>query len=221
MKIYKTTTILLSIALIGVLIFIGFFNSNREQIFIGLEGQKFIITQEWVDEVLDHQKISNVDKLEDDWMKRNYVFEDSSGTIVGTGIHPSKTGSFIDLAEAKRKYARFVEINRKLDGEKWISPYAFAFGLDNLKSLIRAIDKENLKNDPTGTFNVIRGVRAYLVVTKDQKTLLEHYDLMMIPVQGDGIDYIQIDTKDQPIFPDSLFLNTSAPCPNNCDPPGK
>ena len=217
MKVYKTTTVILSIALIGVLVFMGFFNRSKEPSFFDNDGEPFTITQEWVKAVLDYQNLSDVDELQDDWIKKNYIYQDTNGKMVG-GIHPRNTGSFIELREAREKYSKFVEINRGMNGEKRIKPYAFAFGIDNLRSLIRAIERENLQYElPKDSLESIRGVRAYLVVTKDKETLKDHYDLMMIPVQGNGFDYRQID-KGQPFLSDSLFLNTSAPCPNNCEP---
>ena len=193
----------------------GFFNRSKEPSFLDNDGEPFTVTQEWVKAVLDYQNISNVDELQDEWMKRNYTYQDANGKTVG-GIHPRNTGSFISMDEAKLKYSKFVQSNGRMNDEKWIEPYAFAFGIDNIKSLIRAIDNENLQNKPTNASDSIRGVRAYLVITKDKKTSKDHYDLMMIPVKGDGMDYRQIDKGATEL--DSMLLNTSAPCPNNCDP---
>ena len=137
-------------------------------------------------------------------MKQNYAYKDNTGNLIG-GIDPVLTGEFIPLSEAKTKYSKFQVENGRMNGTRWIEPFAFAYGLKNLKGYVKALENEN-RNSGNSDLLRIKGVRAYLVMTPyEDKPNKYHYDLMMIPVRGDGTDYRQID-KGVVVNDDSLFL---------------
>lgn len=133
-----------------------------------------------------------------------------------------ETGDWVTTVEAEAKMTNFTTWNtRRFNFRKEISPRGFAFGLKRLKELTQRIDSVNtniLTHEPDEL--KIQGVRIYLTFSKIQSNRTRHLDLMMIPVLGNGNDYINLSTKSIATIGDEMILNTSSPCPDNCPQTG-
>lgn len=129
-------------------------------------------------------------------------------------IHPDHTGAIISRDEAIEKMKHFKVVNG--GSSPILKTHAFAFGINNLKKMTDAIYRANASSGSSNAEELIQGVRAYLTWTGGPSPN-GYLDVLIVPVLGNGIDYIQIDKSN--IFDEDMILNTSAPCPNNCDPP--
>ncbi|GHE74501.1 MULTISPECIES: hypothetical protein [Roseivirga] len=133
----------------------------------------------------------------------------------GSRIDPEGTGSLISLKEAQDKMKVFNRENRRSStaDSLRITPFAFAFGsahFDTLFSRIKRIN-EDIGDDPEER---VQGLRIYL--TWNIKNTPGHIDLLAVPVRGNGKDFVQVNPPN--FLEEEVVLNTSAPCPNNCDP---
>ncbi len=134
---------------------------------------------------------------------------------VNQRVHPTQTGRMIGLQEARDKMAAFRRMNGNNQNKPIITPYAFAFGKENIKKLLAAIERENDNLGPNATpLDSIQGVRIYLTLTDTIKGK-PYLDLLLVPVKGDGNDYLQLDKLS--FLSSDLLLNTSSPCPNMCN----
>lgn len=155
-------------------------------------------------------------------MDQNYIYTDPKTNLLrGKGIDRSKTGAFILESDAKPKLTRFREINSGIGSRRDIPHYAFAFGLDKLDSLVTRVKRINKRGGLSNSDDKsLQGIRVYLIVSESNfnGTTTEHFDVMMVPVRKDGQDFVQLEKKNLPFLndEDSVFLNTSAPCPDNC-----
>lgn len=131
-------------------------------------------------------------------------------------IHP-KTALPIEKGEAEIMKDDFKNWNNRRKSFK-LKPFAFSFGKDRLAQMLKDIEDVNngiLKDEEDSL--KIQGVRIYLV-RKYKKRTRKNLNLMIVPVRGTGDDYWHATYKFK-INSDTshLYLNTSAPCPNNCD----
>lgn len=133
------------------------------------------------------------------------------------GIKP-ETGDWVSTQEATAKMKNFTAWNtRRFNFRKEIKPRAFAFGIARLKELTQRIDSVNtihLSGSPDSL--KIQGVRIYLTFSKIENPDKRHLDLMMVPVLGNGNDFINLNAVKGVLRDDGMTLNTSSPCPDNC-----
>ncbi|MGK7392691.1 MAG: hypothetical protein ACNS60_20215 [Candidatus Cyclobacteriaceae bacterium M2_1C_046] len=132
-------------------------------------------------------------------------------------IHPARTGAMLRNDQARKKMEMFRKINTDPGSNTpIISPYAFAFGRDQILKVVASIDSLNRKMGKVDSEDSIQGVRIYLTWTqKPTKPDSSHLDLLFIPAKGNGRDFFQLEKL---IETDSgEVLNTSSPCPDMCN----
>lgn len=212
MNLYKSLTFLLSgILLIILIVFIAYINkpdTNKNKPLKTYEVTK----EEYALLQFLHSQDSAYLKYWDETSQFNSAADSFARK---QRIHPKKTGKIIKHQKAKDKMAKFRKFNRNANKKPIITPYAFAFGKENIKNMLAAMERENSHLGTHSTaLDSIQGVRIYLTLT-DTIPSKPYLDLLFVPVRGDGSDYLQVDKN---MFArDSLLLNTSAPCPNLCD----
>jgi hypothetical protein len=138
----------------------------------------------------------------------------------GRRVDPDLTGQFIDQPVAAAQALEFRNFRNNSTGVGGFKnePYGFGFGLNKLKRLIQLIDQENARLSPNDT-NRITGVRAFLVRRQTQGR--PHNDIVLVPCKASGFNYISIgdpETDSTKLQRPSMLLNTSSPCPDQCDP---
>jgi hypothetical protein len=130
------------------------------------------------------------------------------------GFSPD-SGAILDASVGKRKLDSFIK-NRKSDLLHRFkkSTYGYFFGIDKVNLFMEHVNEL----DPSDGQDII-GIRVYRSISIDPETKKEYFDVFMIPVTEDGFNYPKIDSNyDYPFIDDGEILNTSTPCPNNCDP---
>ncbi|HYG02219.1 MAG TPA: hypothetical protein VD927_07210 [Chryseosolibacter sp.] len=138
------------------------------------------------------------------------------------------TGELITEEDARKKldaYKTFLENNNQ-DVKQAL--YGFYFGRKRLKELMKKIDKDSLK--PKEDPEAIIGARVYLVISETGGK--PHQDVLLVPVRRDGQNVVPIDPPyidkssspakgksniDSALFDATPVLNTSSPCPNQCN----
>lgn len=192
---YKISTVLLLLTLIGVVIY--YHNQvDREP----KHSANFMdeIPQDKLIEFLDFINVGN--DFDKKWLSSDL---------------DSMSGKPLPLETAQLKRREFDKWN-DIGVRKLIRPYGFFFGKHRLREMLRDIDQIN----SVSSKEEIIGIRAYLTRTYSTSfngRLKNHLDLQFIPVGTDGKDYLNYSNHVE-ILGDSIdmLLNTSAPCPNNC-----
>ncbi len=126
------------------------------------------------------------------------------------------TGDHLPISIARGKQDDFKRWNDLLLFKK-VKPYGFAFGLNKLESLQKAILQENDSLNKLGLDTLV-GVRVYLTRSEPNRYLnKKHLDLLFVPVFSNGKDYMN--DRSLKILGDTtnFVLNTSMPCPEFCD----
>lgn len=154
-------------------------------------------------------------------------------------VHPKKTGNAISIQNASNKLQSYLDWQYRDHSQ----PYGFNFGLDNIRTMIEAIDVVNARmeaqNDTTDEIiengqiiklsKLIGGVRVYL--TRSTLNSLEYTDVMLVPVKKSGYNFIDLNdpsgdsnpltgekvNSDFITTPDPMYQNVSKPCPTICD----
>ncbi|TCL10863.1 hypothetical protein EV198_1895 [Roseivirga ehrenbergii] len=195
---YKTSTILLLIALIGVVIYYQNLLERKTNLYANL-----------MDDIPEEELIEFFDFLD--------VGNDFDGEWLLSDLD-SMTGKPLPYVRAKDKRDSFDTWNNwPLRVRRKIRPYGFYFGKYRIRELLNDIDSVNAN----GNGDEIIGVRAYLSRRKSRDfndQLTHHLDLQFIPVKNGGKDYFDETFYNRTMDTDSIdmLLNTSAPCPNNC-----
>lgn len=121
-------------------------------------------------------------------------------------------GKIIRADSASKKLEKFL---KKPNNPSISSPYGYSFGIDNFKLFYNYVDSLRRNGTPRGK---IIGVRVYRAISIDSVTKKPYYDVFMIPVAEDGYDFPKIhDFKNGNFTYDGSALNSSFPCPNECD----
>lgn len=199
MNTYKLTTFVL----IVLVIFLLYREFNIEQPKEDIDEKSRIALESEVDYAL----LNTLSEFQDTWR--------------GGLIDSVKTGRPVTLNEAINKMRVFNQWNRIItsnDTTYKVAPFAFAFGNAQIRRLLRISNRYNRNLDPSDTLNRLEGIRVYLTFTEPVPgSGKKHLDLVMIPVKANGDDMFDINPDSLKFIQEPPGLNTSAPCPNNCD----
>ncbi len=131
-------------------------------------------------------------------------------------------GKFVKLYKLILGADRYRQM-RKRDSLLSKHPYAFLFGMDQMRDLVARYDSYTSGHREDS----IHGVRVFLVlnetVVDSLGTTKEHFDLIMSPVGKNGKNTFTIGDPgtDSSLYKSlgepELFLNTSSPCPDMCN----
>jgi hypothetical protein len=191
---YKSSTIVLFIALIAMVIY-HFYSVDN-----GIEQLKET-------EQLTAEKETTTNN--------NQELKEYFSKMIANGVD-STIGKFISQSTAKGKLDSMLAYRRNNPGKPDIqNAYGYIFGLEKMRELIQRIDKINKDQDSVE----LTGIRVYRTIskTKGQK----YFDVFMIAVTKDNQDYPDLGNPDLPKLRDTEdedpILNYSNPCPTECD----
>lgn len=201
---YKISAYALAILL---LVTIFYYNSRSEEqaTFIDDKGNEIVIDEKFKEDISSYLDLMTLDE------KFVQKLKDAK-------LDSTNTGVFQTRDEAKSKLGSFKEWNKKfLRNKLKITPYGFAFGLNKMRRLLAAIDREN-KTNHNEPDRIIHGVRVNLSKTYSYEDKETYLDVMIVPIMENGKNYINLTEDENSLLPpsDDLLLNTSLPCPDNC-----
>ena len=147
-----------------------------------------------------------------------FISEDLQSLIEDSNGFTKNSGDFIDVQQAHDHLESFKDhVGRDPSNSRRPKPgvlYAFSFGLEKMKTLMKGIEDINqMKADS------IIGVRVYF--SRKYRPLMKKDgpDVFMIPIAWNQKNIYQVDDgfDDKPNFVEPLILNNSVPCPNQCE----
>lgn len=120
-------------------------------------------------------------------------------------------GKPIELDIARKRIRKFVDdevtISKKPEKEIIVG---HQFDLTLIKEFLSEIDKLLIQDVK------IKSVRIYMAKSS-RGSVVEGYDLIMVPTLENGDDYHQVYDRPKSLTMDPLILGESTPCPNVCD----
>jgi hypothetical protein len=192
---YKTSTLVLFLALIAMVIY--HFSTVDNDI------EKPQTEEETKEVKTDDYSNSHLDK------ELSEHFADR----LANGVDPN-LGDFISFDTAKAKLESIREFRRQNPGRPGMhNAYGYIFGLEKMRGLIERIDKINNDIDSVD----LTGIRVYRTISRTKGK--RHFDVFMIPVTKDNKDFPDLGNPDlkERFEDDEPILNFSTPCPEMCD----
>ncbi|WP_340153504.1 hypothetical protein [uncultured Marivirga sp.] len=193
---YKSTTIVLFLALVAMVIFHFYFEDNEI---------KQTESMEKAPKQMEEKATS----------ANNKAIKEYFSKMLANGVD-STTGKFISQSKAKAKLDTMLAYRRNNPGKPGIqNAYGYIFGLEKMRGLIQRIDDINKEQDSVQ----LTGIRVYRTISevKEQK----YFDVFMIAVTKDNKDYPNLNNPDLPKLRISEdrdpILNYSNPCPTECN----
>jgi hypothetical protein len=184
---YKTSTIVLFLALIGMVIY--HFSTVTNGIEEPEESKKETTNIE--------ESLFFDSELAESFKKDSNRYKPNHGRI-------------ISASRAQNKLEEFLKTPNRPNIS---SPYGYSFGIDNFEKFANYVD--SLKDNGTSRGKII-GVRVYRSISIDSATNKPYYDVFMIPVAEDGYDYPKIHDFKNNLLNGGGALNASVPCPDKC-----
>jgi hypothetical protein len=193
---YKSTTIVLFLALIAMVIY-HFYSVDHDV------EQKQTSDQE----LQTAEKATSTGS--DEELKEHF------SKMIANGVD-STIGKFISQSTAKGKLDSMLAYRRNNPGKPGIqNSYGYIFGLEKMRGLIQRIDKINNNQDSVE----LTGIRVYRTISKTKGK--KYFDVFMIAVTKDNQDYPNLKNPDLPKLKETVdedpILNYSNPCPTECD----
>jgi hypothetical protein len=192
---YKTSTIVLFLALIAMVIY------------------HFSTVENGIEKTAEQEEIKEVKEVDN---TKSHLDKELSPYFAGklaNGVD-STLGEFISFDTAKAKLDSIREYRRRNQGRPGIhNAYGYIFGLQNMRELISRIDKINKAHDTVD----LTGIRVYRTISRTKGK--RYFDVFMIAVTKDNKDFPDLGNPDvKNRFEDKdPILNVSNPCPTDCD----
>ena len=199
-----------SVAALAVMTYLHLSSTPSSSSSVGFqsEGTEVSLTSEEVKALYEF----NADLNLDDQELLDSMVENSK-------IMDPNAGEWIPDNYARSKHAHFTEWNTQWGNlRQEIKPRSFAFGRIIIADLMKKIDSVNTALGGAPDLEKIQGIRIYLTFTRFEDRKKRYMDLMIVPVRGNGKDYVELEQSVQTKTsdPNKLVVNTSSPCPDNC-----